>query len=987
MVVRKRRGAKKAKKKDLGKVVTGALDNLTFLWNAAVRGPRMRALAALFFLVFVASMLVARQGTLRGRLGSGAIVLGAGAAVAALAWRERRIWQDPGEVIEKLAGRAMPEQAKRAQRALALLDDSGEPKDDGVSPVLTRLHVARALASIPQDRIAEEAGRVARRFGLAAIALVAASIVAMAFEPWGVVEGFDISLATGGVAPMGMRWLDSPEVSARPPDYLHEAERTSSMYERVKLPRGTVLTFRGAPTHARRKLALTDGTSEVPFVDDGTGKVVARWPLEGSADLRVVARFGDVRINDPDATSVTSIADLAPTVVLEGAPKQYRLTDGIAEIPVRYEARDDHGLREVQLVFKSGAREERRVLAKLDGEQLTDRGGYTIKATDSFFKKSHAPVEITVEAKDNDPVTGPKWGVSQPFSVIPPDVAEPAAKRADGLRALRDAYVDALAHRLGKDVPEGAADRKALAQDERAEQASNAALLEKTLTDSYAGVTVAARLRALLRAQAKKLDTALVAESASMTVATHASVVKATETMVLVVDGVLRGQSLRDAREASKQLADVADDLALGAEQMQHDSEADRGALRLNAATTVLKGGETQMESLGALGRDLAGAIRADLLRTERARTATDWPHAELAARDLAARLREPDPSFGAKGSGGGHASGESGTSPSGGESGGDEGEGEAERAFNEAAQELESLAQDHAGEMGEVEQALNRATSEQDTSDMKRDAKEHAKAVRDATKDMPSIGGGSDSWTSKGAAARELSEQMARALEDGNPADAVQSGRSAIQALDEAKRIAAHERYFDDDARGADKRLEDAKKKLEPEVKWAEEQQEALRKKAAQRAQGDLQKGGENEGKLADRADKLRTKARDQGSLPEPAIDALEEAEQAAREAARALQRGDADEAMKHQRDAQQKLEQANQALGKEESADDDGKPHGSSADDGNVDPSDHTDIPNANAHKGPEDFRRRVIKGLAQPGSARQKDAIKRYAEGLLR
>lgn len=46
-----------------------------------------------------------------------------------------------------------------------------------------------------------------------------------------------------------------------------------------------------------------------------------------------------------------------------------------------------------------------------------------------------------------------------------------------------------------------------------------------------------------------------------------------------------------------------------------------------------------------------------------------------------------------------------------------------------------------------------------------------------------------------------------------------------------------------------------------------------------------------------------------------------------------------------------------------------------------------DHAEIPKADAHKGPEEFRKRVIKGLGQPSGGRLKDAVKRYAEGLLR
>lgn len=42
---------------------------------------------------------------------------------------------------------------------------------------------------------------------------------------------------------------------------------------------------------------------------------------------------------------------------------------------------------------------------------------------------------------------------------------------------------------------------------------------------------------------------------------------------------------------------------------------------------------------------------------------------------------------------------------------------------------------------------------------------------------------------------------------------------------------------------------------------------------------------------------------------------------------------------------------------------------------------------IPNAREHKGPEEFRRRVVRGLGQPASGALKDAVHRYAEGLLR
>jgi hypothetical protein len=354
--------------------------------------------------------------------------------------------------------------------------------------------------------------------------------------------------------------------------------------------------------------------------------------------------------------------------------------------------------------------------------------------------------------------------------------------------------------------------------------------------------------------------------------------------------------------------------------------------------------------------------------------------HAELAARDLAARLREADPSFGSRGGSGGHASGESGGG--GQSSGGDTGDepSDAEKAFNEAVQDLEQLAEDHSGAMGKTEQALSKSLGEEEMKQLRDAAKPHAQNVRDAVKDLPTVGGGSDTWTSKGAAARELAEQMARSLESGLPDDAVQSGKQAIAAIEEAKRIAARERYrlWDDHGTdGADKKLDDAKKKLEPEIKWAEDQRAQMKKRAAEKAQGDLKKNGDEEDQLAQRAKKIA----DKGALPDPSQEKLEQAARDAEQAADALKHGDAERAQKKQQDAQRNLEAAKQATG--EAAEDAGELD----DGGNAARGGQADIPTADQHKGPEEFRKRVLKGLAEPSSSKHKDAITRYAEGLLR
>ena len=82
----------------------------------------------------------------------------------------------------------------------------------------------------------------------------------------------------------------------------------------------------------------------------------------------------------------------------------------------------------------------------------------------------------------------------------------------------------------------------------------------------------------------------------------------------------------------------------------------------------------------------------------------------------------------------------------------------------------------------------------------------------------------------------------------------------------------------------------------------------------------------------------------------------------------------------MDRQREAQRQLEMAKRALGSESAED-------SRDGDGRMAASGHAEVPTADAHKGPEEFRRRVIAGLGQSTGGRQKEAIRRYADGLLR
>lgn len=964
---------------DASKPPVALLAQLRAAWDTEIRPATRRALIALTVAAGVSLAHLARLGTPLARMatvglfGTLAVLLVTRGIVVS---RRRK---DVKRTIQDTIGPTDPELAAGTVRALGLAERAAKDETVG-SAKLARLHLARLLSRAPLEKIGARALVAARRWSIAGLGFATLALAATALEPMRVLEGLDVLAAQKGEAPLPLVYVEGVDIVAKPPDYLHQHGRVIDSFEPVSLPRGTTLTVHGRPLHPSRSLVLTDGTTEVKFLDDGEGGIVARWELGDSATLRIAARFGEVRVAQADVQSVTSIPDVAPKVVVEGAPRTVRMLDE-PEIVVSYEASDDHGLREVDLVYRSGGREVRRVLSRPQGDPTTDRGSHRIVfGSDSFFKRTYAPIEVTVEARDNDPISGPKWGKSAAFVIVPPQVGEPEALRYQALLRARDALTDLVAGRLLDEAPRGNAGAEHVKREAEA-QARAMQVIDEALDGTYGGLRFPRRALALAKGQLRRLEAALAAEKKQPSAATHQKLVEESEEVLLAIDAATRSLGSSDTRRVAKRLASVADDAAEAATGSS-GQDASSARARLDASVSVLDGGGKQMLKLGDLGLDLGEIVANDLRRIERARKDNDFVHAELAARDLAARLRRPAPSF-AGGSGGGQ-SGESGGGK------GATGEGDpsgADDAAEQGEQALEELIREHSDEMNDVEQALERAFSQDELDELKQEAKEHAKAIREAVKSLPRRAGEPGTAEAAGKQARDLAESMADALEQGRPRDAVQSGKEASRALDEAKRLGEAAAEFDLRERSAGREAQAAKEKLAEELAWAEKALEKLRKSAAERAKGDLDKSGKNEGQMAERAGKLADQGSSgDGSLPGETLELLERAEKAMRDAERALQQGDGEAGLEHQQNAQRLLEMA-RGERKENNDDGDGdsQSNGESAESKSL--AKKAEIPGKEGHKGPDAFRKRVLQGLGGSSDPLLKEAVKRYAEGLLR
>jgi hypothetical protein len=659
---------------------------------------------------------LARIGTPVTRACAALAIASAAAVWAWLAWRGQRDWRDGERTLRRILVPTDRALGERALRALRTIDRAAADPAVGDSD-LARLHFERLIGRASVDAVEGAALRYAhlwRGLGLGAL-LVALFVVFL--SPLRLVEGLDVLGAYEGRAPVELSYLRYPRVTAQPPSYTRASERTLVLGASVALPKGTVITVRGMPRHEERALVVTDGTSDVPFVSDGAGGLVARYSVEGTTTIRIGARFGSVLIEEEDALRVHAIVDTVPAVVLDEAPKKIRLAE-VERIALRWSAKDDYGLREVALVLRSGAHEDRRVLGKFDGESARERGGYSLSARDPFLRRAFLPVSLTVEARDNDPIDGSKWGRSEAIVVLPPTVGQPEGERYRALATIRDEVIALIGWYADPDVEGGPPEKEVRERVATIRERAN-----DVLEGTYGGLSVPRGVQSFTLGQLGRLS-----------VKQKAGTLDRFEDVALALDAGLRSFGVRDAEIVAKRLGDVTEEIATGARLARETEQRAEGLQRVDVALGALQEGLLWLARLGPLGRDLGNVAGGDSRRIARSRKADDLTHTELAALHLAARLRRPNPSFGSAGGIGGVETGSGGGKGS----GGNTPSSEADRAFDQLADQIRQLAREHGDALSGVEQTLQQAREGQELGQLQEEARERARAVRAAVEELP---------------------------------------------------------------------------------------------------------------------------------------------------------------------------------------------------------------------------------------------------------
>jgi hypothetical protein len=958
------------------------LEQLAARFRTRVAGPRRQLGWGLILLGLVVAAHVARRGTGSLRLAAAALLLASIAALVLVVRDARRTLASRRRLLGATVLRASPEIAAQALRALTLVErePSASGGGDGESQDLAQLHFQRVLTRLPGDVLDKWAARVSDRTRLALLLIVVVAGAGLAYEPMRVLEGLDVLVARRGEAPVPMPWLDSMRVEAQPPAYLRGEAHTLFPDGTSHEPAGSVITFQGVPERDGRKLVLVGDGREVPFVSDGTGAVVARFVLARPVELRVAARFGNVLISEPSVVSLHAVADEPPTVALEGAPRSVLLKD-LQALELRYAVKDDHGIREIALVLRAGGREERRTLERLDGEAKQRTGAQALSPREAMLRRSFLPVEVGIEARDNDGVAGAKWGRSSAITVIPPGVGEGEAARYAALKAARAALIRAYAQAqreadqaAKKDAPSVA---PAVLRRAQAEQVTAALEPLRSFVDaSFAGAAVPKPLKAFLEGQARALE---------RPAQTRETFVRRLEDVLLAVDAALRATGNHDAEGVSKRLGDVAEEVAEGCKLGLDPEQRGAATRRLGAALPVLSTGADALATLSELGADLGSVAQGELGRIHRALAAQSYLEAELAARHLAGRLRRPKPSFASAGGEGGGV--ESGSRSHGGGSKRPQPSeaSQAHQQFQELMRELEQLAAEHAGEISSVESALEAAEQAELDPELMREAKERAAELSSAFDGLPDYTPGQSKSEQAAALAREHGRAMAESLSRLSLKEAKQSADSAKQQLGQARSSPAESVRPD--------ALTRAEQELKKQQAWIEELLQKAGERQSARAKEALERSSKRERDMAERAQNISGRgSHGEAALPGEVVEGLDRAEGLMREAAQELSAGQGERALSLQREAQRLLDQQDDDSSSQQPKDDphaDGEqPHGGRGKEGeHGDMSQDAGVPGRAKNQRAEEFRKRVLEGLARDKGGKLGPAVKRYAEGLLK
>ncbi len=237
------------------------------------------------------------------------------------------------------------------------------------------------------------------------------------------------------------------ELSYRYPAYTGLAPKTvPGTNGEIVAPVGTEVTIKTRSDREVAQAKLWIDAQALPL------KVTGGRALEGSF---VIAKSGQYHFTFHDAkgrqtaegpnSSITAQPDAAPEVTIL-TPAEELEVDPRQKVTLKFEASDDYGLTELQLLYRLPGKAEEKLALRHDEGRRT-RGTYTWDLGTLTLRPGDR-ITYQVQAKDNDAVAGAKPGTSRTQVLKVYSAAEHRAAALEKAAALWEKLVSHLGDRL-----------------------------------------------------------------------------------------------------------------------------------------------------------------------------------------------------------------------------------------------------------------------------------------------------------------------------------------------------------------------------------------------------------------------------------------------------------------------------------------------------------------------------------------------------------
>lgn len=336
-------------------------------------------------------------------------ILVAGGVALARTWR-KALSPDDHELARTLEARI-----PGAGGLVSSLEISGRLRDPSFpySRELARAHVeetaSRALTLRVEGAFDARPLRIASRGALGAAALF---LGAAALWPSAIAKVFVSSPRKEAVARRASPITGDVSLTYLYPAYTGLPPRTvEGTAGEISALRGTEVRIETRADREVERAFIELGEAALPLEVEG-GRIL-RGALgiqdAGQYSFRFEGSRGKVLTKGPPI-SIAVVEDAAPSISIEAPVAELVVTERDA-VEVRYEASDDFGLSQVELVYQVGSTgEERIAIAGEGGKRLS---GTTTWELAPLRLRPGETVTWYLRARDNDAVSGPKWGQSR----------------------------------------------------------------------------------------------------------------------------------------------------------------------------------------------------------------------------------------------------------------------------------------------------------------------------------------------------------------------------------------------------------------------------------------------------------------------------------------------------------------------------------------------------------------------------------------------